>query len=133
MSEVQLIVNRAVDAMRVWLTITRQNMKRVGNVASNKIYNAQNKQPPVPVDADEADSAMERFIRSKYVPSETTPTATSRNGSTRPRTGSKLSDEGTPPPLPPKTGSSFFKKAAKKPSAFPLSFRSKKRTCHLLN
>ncbi|KAJ8126118.1 hypothetical protein O1611_g7520 [Lasiodiplodia mahajangana] len=89
-------------------------MKRVGNAASNKTYNPQNKRPPVPVDADEADSAMERFIRSKYVqPTSRTPTT----GPTRHNTGS--SDEGTPPPLPPKTGTRFFKSGS-------LSFRSKK-------
>ncbi|KAI0137870.1 ArfGap-domain-containing protein [Hypoxylon sp. NC0597] len=82
-------------------------MKRVGNVASNKIYNSQNKKPPVPIDADEADSAMERFIRAKYI-------QTAVNGTKKHNTGS--SDEGTPPPLPPKTGSRFF------------SFRSKKDT-----
>jgi len=41
-------------------------MKRVGNVASNRIYNPKNTRPPIPFDADEADSAMERFIRQKY-------------------------------------------------------------------
>lgn len=91
-------------------------MKRVGNVASNKIYNTQNKKPPIPIDADEADSAMERFIRAKYIQSNSPV-----NGSTRHRAGSTDS-EGTPPPLPPKTGSKFFKSA----STFPLSFRSKK-------
>ncbi|GAW25851.1 putative UBA TS-N domain-containing protein [Rosellinia necatrix] len=89
-------------------------MKRVGNAASNKNYNPQNKRPPVPVDADEADSAMERFIRSKYVqPQSRTPT----KAQTRQNTAS--SDEGTPPPLPPKTGPRFFKSGS-------LSFRSKK-------
>lgn len=89
-------------------------MKRVGNAASNKTYNPQNKRSPVPVDADEADSAMERFIRAKYTqPPSRTPT----NGPTRHNTGS--SDEGTPPPLPPKTGTRFFKSGS-------LSFRSKK-------
>ncbi|KAF3058007.1 hypothetical protein GL218_05858 [Daldinia childiae] len=84
------------------------SMKRVGNDASNKTYNPQNKKPPVPIDADEADSAMERFIRAKYVQPKAV------NGTKKHNTGS--SDEGTPPPLPPKTGSRFF------------SFRSKKET-----
>ncbi|OTA85781.1 hypothetical protein M434DRAFT_159411 [Hypoxylon sp. CO27-5] len=94
-------------SMDSWSNDQVENMKRVGNVASNKIYNPQNKKPPVPVDADEADSAMERFIRTKYV-------QTAVNGTKKHNTGS--SDEGTPPPLPPKTGSRFF------------SFRSKKDT-----
>lgn len=78
-------------------------MKKVGNVASNKVYNPQNKKPPVPIDADEADSAMERFIRSKYAQ------VPSANAGRSGRSRSVVSDEGTPPPLPPKTGSKFFK------------------------
>jgi hypothetical protein len=94
--------------------VSEQNMKRIGNVSSNKTYNPQNKRPPVPIDADEADSAMERFIRSKYVGSQS---RSASNGAKKNNTGS--SDEGTPPPLPPKTGSRFFKSGT-------LSFRSKK-------
>ncbi|RWA14356.1 hypothetical protein EKO27_g710 [Xylaria grammica] len=101
-------------SMDSWTNEQVESMKRIGNAASNKNYNPQGKRPPVPVDADEADSAMERFIRSKYVqPASRTPT----NGPTRHNTGS--SDEGTPPPLPPKTGTRFFKSGT-------LSFRSKK-------
>ncbi|KAI1737001.1 ArfGap-domain-containing protein [Xylaria scruposa] len=101
-------------SMDSWTNDQVEGMKRVGNASSNKTYNPQNKRPPVPVDADEADSAMERFIRAKYVqPPSRTPT----NGPTRHNTGS--SDEGTPPPLPPKTGTRFFKSGT-------LSFRSKK-------
>ncbi|RYC64961.1 hypothetical protein CHU98_g1270 [Xylaria longipes] len=101
-------------SMDSWTNDQVETMKRVGNAASNKTYNPQNKRPPVPIDADEADSAMERFIRTKYVqPPSRTPT----NGPTRHNTGS--SDEGTPPPLPPKTGTRFFKSGT-------LSFRSKK-------
>ncbi|KAI0864352.1 ArfGap-domain-containing protein [Xylaria cubensis] len=101
-------------SMDSWTSDQVEGMKRMGNVSSNKTYNPQNKRPPVPIDADEADSAMERFIRTKYVqPPSRTPT----NGATRHNTGS--SDEGTPPPLPPKTGTRFFKSGT-------LSFRSKK-------
>ncbi|GAW19800.1 hypothetical protein ANO14919_092910 [Xylariales sp. No.14919] len=101
-------------SMDSWTNEQVESMKRIGNAASNKNYNPQGKRPPVPVDADEADSAMERFIRSKYMqPASRTPT----NGPTRHNTGS--SDEGTPPPLPPKTGTRFFKSGT-------LSFRSKK-------
>ncbi|KAI1380964.1 ArfGap-domain-containing protein [Hypoxylon crocopeplum] len=94
-------------SMDSWSNEQVETMKRVGNVSSNKAYNPQNKKPPVPIDADEADSAMERFIRSKYVQKAV-------NGTKKHNTGS--SDEGTPPPLPPKTGSRFF------------SFRSKKES-----
>lgn len=94
-------------------------MKKVGNAASNRTYNPDGKKPPVPIDADEADSAMERFIRSKYVKVSTT------NG-TKNRSGSIESDEGTPPPLPPKTGGRFSFKTGS--STFPLSFRSKRES-----
>src|SRR5882757_4348229 len=38
-----------------------QSMKRNGNNAVNKTYNPKNKKPDMPLDADEVDSAMERF------------------------------------------------------------------------
>ncbi|KAI2640307.1 ArfGap-domain-containing protein [Xylaria nigripes] len=101
-------------SMDSWTADQVESMKRIGNIASNKTYNPQNKRPPVPIDADEADSAMERFIRSKYVQPPGRPTT---NGARIHNTGS--SDEGTPPPLPPKTGTRFFR-------AGTLSFRSKK-------
>lgn len=91
-------------------------MRKVGNATSNKIYNPQNKKPPVPVDADEVDSAMERFIRQKYMNN-------SVSGARRHNTGSTESDE-TPPPLPPKTPSRFGFRSAS--SIFPLSSKSKK-------
>ena len=92
-------------------------MKRVGNVASNRIYNPQNTRPPVPFDADEADSAMERFIRQKYVDRAAKPP-------TRHNTGSTNSDD-QPPPLPPKTGSRFGFRSAS--SIFPLSSKSRRQ------
>lgn len=91
-------------------------MRKVGNTVSNKIYNAQNKKPAIPVDADEADAAVERFIRSKYM----------QQGASLMRshnTGSTGSDE-TPPPLPPKTPGKFSFRSAS--STFPLFHRSKK-------
>lgn len=91
-------------------------MKKVGNTTSNKLYNSQNKKPAIPVDADEADSAMERFIRSKYM-QQGTSIMRSHN------TGSTGSDE-TPPPLPPKTPGKFSFRSAS--STFPLFHRSKK-------
>ncbi|KAI1817392.1 ArfGap-domain-containing protein [Poronia punctata] len=103
-------------SMDSWTNEQVENMKRTGNSSSNKTYNPQNKRPPVPIDADEADSAMERFIRSKYMQSQN---QSQTNGARKQNTGS--SDEGTPPPLPPKTGGRFFKSAT-------LPFRSKKET-----
>ncbi|KAI1344851.1 ArfGap-domain-containing protein [Xylariaceae sp. FL0016] len=99
-------------SMDSWNTEQVESMKRSGNISSNKIYNPQNKRPPVPIDADEADSAMERFIRAKYTQSQS-----AAKGTRKHNTGS--SDEGIPPPLPPKTGGRFFKSST-------LSFRSKK-------
>ena len=96
-----------------------QNMRKVGNVASNQIYNPENRKPPIPVDADEVDSAMERFIRQKYINNVV-------RDSGKPR--SPLSDEGTPPPLPPKNSSKFGFRSAS--SIFPLSSRSKKEAKH---
>jgi len=93
-------------------------MKKVGNVTSNTIYNPQGKKPSVPIDADEADSAMERFIRSKYMNSSAGLTAARRHD-----TGSTGSDE-TPPPLPPKTPSRFGFRSAS--SIFPLSSKAKR-------
>ncbi|KXH41711.1 UBA/TS-N domain-containing protein [Colletotrichum simmondsii] len=97
------------------LTKPSQNMKKVGNVRSNQIYNPDNKRPPVPVDADEADSAMERFIRTKYMNNIPIPTRKQHSG---------LSDEGVPPPLPPKSGGKFGFRSAS--SIFPLSSRLRK-------
>ncbi|KAL2020943.1 hypothetical protein VTK56DRAFT_7830 [Thermocarpiscus australiensis] len=103
-------------SMDSWTNEQVDNMRKVGNVVSNKLYNPENKKPPVPVDADEADSAMERFIRQKYV---------SRTLSTnrRHKTGGSDSDE-TRPPLPPKTPSRFGLRSAS--SLFPLGSRAKK-------
>ncbi|KAK0121611.1 hypothetical protein ONS95_009899 [Cadophora gregata] len=103
-------------SMDSWSNEQVENMKRVGNVASNKIYNPQNTRPPIPFDADEADSAMERFIRGKYVERATKPPARNNTGSTN-------SDD-QPPPLPPKPGSRFGFRSAS--SIFPLSSKAKK-------
>jgi hypothetical protein len=90
-------------------------MRKVGNAVSNKLYNPDGKKPPVPIDADEADGAMERFIRQKYI------ARTLSAGKRRP--GVSDSDE-TPPPLPPKTPSRFGLRSAS--SIFPLGSKAKK-------
>src|ERR1700744_4029965 len=101
----------------VWrLTFLEQNMKKVGNVSSNHIYNPQNKKPPVPIDSDEADSAMERFIRLKYMGS-------GLNVTRRQTTGSIESDK-PPPPLPPKTPSRFGFRSGS--SIFPIGSKARK-------
>ncbi|KAH8169277.1 GTPase activating protein for Arf [Sarocladium implicatum] len=101
-------------SMDSWSNEQVDNMRKVGNVVSNQIYNPDNKKPPVPIDADEADSAMERFIRQKY-----TNNVVSRSSNP----SSPRSDEGTPPPLPPKNSKFGFRSATS--SLFPMS-RSKK-------
>ncbi|KYK60469.1 GTPase activating protein for Arf [Drechmeria coniospora] len=91
-------------------------MRKVGNIVSNQLYNSENKTPPIPIDADEADAAMERFIRSKYINDVA-------GQQSRPR--GPTSDEGIPPPLPPKNSSSRFGFRSAS-SIFPLSSRAKK-------
>ncbi|KAM7208715.1 UBA domain containing protein [Naviculisporaceae sp. PSN 640] len=104
-------------SMDSWSNEQVENMRKVGNASSNKTYNPQNKKPPVPVDADEADGAMERFIRSKYMNRALAATGKHNTGSTE-------SDE-TPPPLPPKTPGRFGIRSAS--SIFPLGSKSKKK------
>lgn len=73
----------------------------------------------MPIDADEADSAMERFIRQKYQDRTVKAREPVRHNNTGSTGGS---DE--PPPLPPKTGSRFGFRSAS--SIFPLSSKSKR-------
>ncbi|KAH6845107.1 hypothetical protein B0I37DRAFT_379189 [Chaetomium sp. MPI-CAGE-AT-0009] len=101
-------------SMDSWTNEQVDNMRKVGNVVSNKLYNPDNKKPPVPIDADEADGAMERFIRQKYI------ARTLSVGKRRP--GGDSDD--TPPPLPPKTPSRFGLRSAS--SIFPLGSKAKK-------
>ena len=97
-------------------------MKSRGNTTSNHIYNPKNTQPPVPLDVDEIDSAMERFIRQKYdqqLFSGGNPTrATTARAPVQHYTGS--SDE-QPPPPPPKTGKRFGFSLRSASSVLPLS------------
>ncbi|TWU72397.1 hypothetical protein ED733_001232 [Metarhizium rileyi] len=102
-------------SMDSWSNEQVDNMRKVGNVSSNQIYNLEGRKPPVPIDADEVDSAMERFIRQKYIHNVAAE-------SNKPR--SRGSDEGTPPPLPPKNSTKFGFKSAS--TYFPLSSRAKK-------
>ncbi|KAJ4267764.1 Protein gts1 [Fusarium torreyae] len=102
-------------SMDSWSNEQVDNMRKVGNVTSNNIYNPEHRRPPVPVDADEADSAMERFIRQKYMNNTVSGTGKPKS----PHIG-----EGTPPPLPPKNSTKFGFRSAS--SIFPLSSKSKK-------
>jgi len=90
-------------------------MRKAGNAVSNKLYNPDGKKPPVPVDADEADGAMERFIRQKYV---------NRALSTTKRRPGAIEPDDNPPPLPPKPPSRFGIRSAS--SIFPLGSKARK-------
>ncbi|OAT11928.1 GTPase activating protein for Arf [Blastomyces gilchristii SLH14081] len=94
-------------SMDSWSSDQVDNMKRNGNAAVNKLYNPRNVKPPIPIDIDEVDSAMERFIRQKYelkVLEDGRPKPPSRHDPSY--TVAKISDD-SPPPLPPKTGRRF--------------------------
>jgi hypothetical protein len=89
-------------------------MKRMGNSESNKTYNPRNAKPQIPIDIDEVDSAMERYIRQKY---EQRIYMNDTRPGTRQNTGSTSSDD-RPPPLPPKPTGRFgfgLRKAATSP------------------
>lgn len=53
-------------SMDSWSTEQVDNMKKLGNVASNKVYNPQGVRADIPVDIDEVEAAMEKYIRQKY-------------------------------------------------------------------
>jgi hypothetical protein len=89
-------------------------MKRIGNAESNKTYNPRNTKPQIPIDIDEVDSAMERYVRQKY---EQRVYMNDTRPGTRQNTGSTSSDD-RPPPLPPKPTGRFgfgLRKAATSP------------------
>lgn len=90
-------------------------MRKVGNAASNKIYNCAGRKLLVPIDADEADAAMERFIRQKYVDRAF---SESIDYNQHRRINSSGSDD-TPPPLPPKAPGRFGTRSAS--ATIPLS------------
>ncbi|SMQ52422.1 unnamed protein product [Zymoseptoria tritici ST99CH_3D7] len=53
-------------SMDSWSAEQVEHMKGVGNVVSNRIYNPQSVRADIPVDIDEVDAAMEKYIRAKY-------------------------------------------------------------------
>ncbi|KAH9860778.1 hypothetical protein J1614_012111 [Plenodomus biglobosus] len=100
--------------IRISKLTNAQNMKRIGNVESNKTYNPRNVKPQIPIDIDEVDSAMERYIRQKY--EQRVYMNNVRLGGQQ-NTGS-TSSEDRPPPLPPKPTGRFgfgLRKAATSP------------------
>ena len=104
-------------------------MKRNGNTTVNKIYNPRNRQPDIPLDADEVDSAMERFIRKKYQEkslADGKPQPPRRNESLPP-VPSKSPENSPPPPVPSKKGRFFGFGLRASSSAYPLSKHDKKK------
>ncbi|KAI9673103.1 MAG: hypothetical protein M1829_004417 [Trizodia sp. TS-e1964] len=92
--------------MDSWSNEQVEFMKKNGNAASNSRLNPRNARPPIPLDVDEVNSAMERFLRQKYEyrslqNPNASPTSTQHN--TR-----STSPEPQPPPLPPKPNASRF-------------------------
>ncbi|KAI8935673.1 hypothetical protein NX059_007196 [Plenodomus lindquistii] len=101
-------------SMDKWDNAQVDNMKRIGNAESNKTYNPRNVKPQIPIDIDEVDSAMERYIRQKY--EQRVYMNNVRLGGQQ-NTGS-TSSEDRPPPLPPKPTGRFgfgLRKAATSP------------------
>jgi len=104
-------------------------MKQIGNTASNQVYNPKNKKPDMPLDADEVDSAMERFIRKKYQEKsllDGRPAVPSRDNESQ-STYSKPQAESPPPPLPPKKGKFFGFGLRASSSSLPHSKHDKKK------
>ncbi|KAJ6138151.1 Arf GTPase activating protein [Penicillium samsonianum] len=109
-------------SMDTWTSEQVDNMKSHGNMLMNKMNNPRGIKPPIPADIDEADACMERFIRQKYQHRSLEngkPKPPSREDSSYSNTRAmspveprrndyNISPEGSPPPLPPKTGR-FFK------------------------
>lgn len=105
-------------SMDSWSVDQVDHMTKVGNVVSNRIYNPRNAKPAIPIDVDEVDGVMERFIRKKY--EQKTLSSDSETGS-RNHTGSTSSEDRAPPP-PPKPNKHFSRFGLRSATAnFPLS------------
>jgi hypothetical protein len=99
-------------SMDTWSSEHVDSMKSMGNVVSNQAYNPKNVRAEIPIDVDEVDGVLERYIRQKYElrafsggnagGASRPPAVKQYTGSTS--TGS-LGDD--PPPLPPKPGKKF--------------------------
>ncbi|KEF52591.1 uncharacterized protein A1O9_11434 [Exophiala aquamarina CBS 119918] len=116
-------------SMDTWTADQVENMKQIGNTSSNQIYNPKNKKADMPLDADEVDSAMERFIRKKYQEKsllDGRPAVPSRDSAPQ-STYSRPQAESPPPPLPPKKGKFFGFGLRASSSSLPLTKHDKKK------
>ncbi|KAL9128977.1 MAG: hypothetical protein Q9217_002452 [Psora testacea] len=104
--------------MDSWSNDQVEHMKRNGNTNTNRTYNPQNQKPPIPLDVDEVDAVLERFIRQKY--DQQLFTGSSNRAARKNDTGSTRSSEDQPPPLPPKPGKRFGFGLRSASSALPL-------------
>ena len=77
-------------------------MRRNGNTNTNHTYNPRNVKPQIPLDVDEVDLTLEKFIRQKY--DQQLLSGAADRAASRHNTGSTStrSSEDQPPPLPPK-------------------------------
>ncbi|KAI9728498.1 MAG: hypothetical protein M1828_003900 [Chrysothrix sp. TS-e1954] len=94
-------------SMDSWSLEQVENIKKVGNAVSNRQYNPRNAKPNIPVDADEVDGAMERYIRDKYLHQSLSNEKPQSPQESRHHTGSSSSSNDVPPPPPPKPGQRF--------------------------
>ncbi|KAK4615430.1 UBA domain-containing protein 3 [Fulvia fulva] len=110
-------------SMDSWSVEQVENMKKVGNLASNKRYNPKNVRPDIPIDADEVDAAMEKYIRQKYDTRALSGQDRSAAPAARQNTGSTGTDLGSwseePPDLPPKPSKKFGFSLRSSSSTFP--------------
>lgn len=109
-------------SMDSWAGEQVEMMKSVGNAAGNKKYNPRNVQPTMPIDIDEVEAAMEKFIRQKYEQRAWSggapPVAATRQNTGSTGTGSWNEE---PPPLPPKPAKRFGFSLRSASSTFPRS------------
>ena len=95
-------------------------MRRNGNANTNRTFNPQNTKPPIPLDVDEVDAVLEKFIKQKY-DQQLFSGGHSRRPAIRNDTGSTRSSDDQPPPLPPKPGKRFGFGLRSASSMLPLS------------
>lgn len=104
-------------------------MRRNGNANTNRTFNPQNTKPPIPLDVDEVDAVLEKFIKQKY-DQQLFSGGHSRRPAIRNDTGSTRSSEDQPPPLPPKPGKRFGFGLRSTSSMLPMSRNAPKSPPH---